>query len=225
MKVFKSMFAFMVIAISLTSCNYDRKDEGLQNVKPNSSMYSMKSEMSSLYYDIIKNEDTNKQLLIASSLDPLQMYNLWMVKIEDYKRNNNLNREQELFLNSLKRELTPQHFVRKSKERMSFDFDEKLRVSQELFGYNEGWYFLSKVENINHRLSMLRDSNSDTNNKIADDTIEPCGCTSNSDCTRIVGVALWGASWEYGECSDSKCYRETYLWGLFESKDNKRCVY
>lgn len=187
----------------------------------NSIESSSTSDIQNLYYNIIENENTYDQLLIASALTPDEMYQMWGAKIDDYKANNQLNVNQMIFLENIENELSPAVFVENSSEREAFDFDKKMTEAQNIFGVNEGWYLLSKVENINHRISRLSLSLDEP----SDEPIRSCECSKNNDCIRLTGISVWGISWEYGVCNSGNCYVQTYLFGLFVSTNKGRCKY
>lgn len=218
---------FAVLSMFFLSCDnesiIDNETKESISLKEKSITSSKKNVPSNLYYEIVDLDDTTEQLLVASSLSPENMYDLWLIKIADFKENNNLNKNQIEFLTNFERELSPKIF-NDSPERKKFDISQKMTLAKKLFGENEGWYFLTKVENINHRIEKIK-TNNNAKYDTGGGTIEACDCTKNSDCTRITGIGIDGVSWEYGTCSGESCYRETYFFGMFESSDNTRCVY
>lgn len=205
---------------SVESNEIDSKEEVVDTNKIMST--SSSSNITDLYNQIVGIDDTNEQILVASALTSQQMYEMWLVKINNYRANNSLTTDQMFFLSDLENTLTPNLFVSGSSERTNFDFDGLMAEAQGLFGDNEGWYFLSKVENINHRIATgvttgvgFQDSN----------PIESCDCNKNSNCVRLVGISIDGLSWEYGKCNSGGCYRSEYLWGLYKSSNTGLCTY
>lgn len=214
------------ISMFFISCenvdSFENSENAFDSKSVVTSTFNSTSNINDLYYQIVELEDTREQMLVASALTAAEMYEMWFVKIDDYKSNNDLNTDQLAFLTNLESILEPNLFIEDSAERENFDFEDLMVEAKNVFGENEGEYFLSKVENINHRIAhfysgvIIADPNP---------TIEACDCNKNSNCTRLTGISIWGLSWEYGTCSTSTCYRETYLFGLIESSNNKRCTY
>ena len=145
----------------------------------------------------------------------------WIVKIENYRINNELSSEQSTFLTDLEYDISPQIF-QKGEARNNFDFNGRLLEAQRLFGENEGWYFLNKVENIHHAIARVGHDTSLVDGG-SENPIEACQCNKNSNCVRITGASLSSLSWQYGTCNSGGCYRPSF-W-FWESSNNGRCKY
>lgn len=214
----KTLKLMVITAFLFISCDNENQDYVDQSDK---SMVK-EIEFERLFYKITSYDDTDEQMLIASALTPEEMVGLWKIKIVDFKENNPINENQMSFLNKLEKTLNEELF-KDSEYRNNFSFQNLLVEAQTLFGVNEGEYFLSKVENINQRIAKIKSSS--LYRVDPSETIESCNCTKSSNCKRITSIGLDGVGWEYGTCSGSTCYRETYLFGLIESSNNKKCVY
>jgi hypothetical protein len=212
-------FIFFVVLTVLLSCESDQQ---ITNSEANVSFSNERLAGEDIYYDIIENEDVFLQKQIASSYSAEEILRIWQIKLNVFKRENLLNSDQILLIDELLSELTSAHFTEGA---VRDDFyngrnDYYLSSAIDLFGENEGWYLLTHVENINHRVAHFQRLGF-----TLVDTIEPCNCSKDSHCRRINGVSLGGISWETGRCGGVTCYRPVYLFGLIESDNNARCSY
>lgn len=177
--------------------------------------------ISSLYDSIARLEDTEDQLLIASTLTPKQKMDMWQIKLSNFEQNNSLTQQQTDFIEGLKLALQNESlFDERSPERASFPAGTYLENAKSLFGVEAGGYLLTRVENINHRLEKIAESGA-----IERGPVRSCTCESDGECYRITGVELWGVQWEYGTCPSGGCYVRTYFFGLWESSNTGRCKY
>lgn len=209
----KKTFLTLIILLFISSC--ERTSDNNLNVSD--------IKNNSLFEKITKLDNTLEQEIVATSLNPNEIHKLWLAKIDNYLDNNIVTTDQKNFLEKLKRDLKPSLFVANSEYRNSFDFSQREIEAKKVFGENEGYYFLTKVENINQRIEKIK--NNETNNREAepDPVIEACNCVKSSECSRIVGIGLDGISWENGTCNAGTCYRKSFLW--WESDNNRICVY
>lgn len=184
-----------------------------------------RSDINSLYESIVKIEDTKEQMLVASALTKEEMYGLWLAKIQDYKDNNAMNSNKQLFFQYLMSVLDPELFVENSEIRQGLDRDKLYFFAERAFGIDEADYFLNNVENINHRIAYFNSSYDTTLNPPKSNVVEACECNKDGNCKRITGVSYLGISWEYGSCINETCYRKEYLFGFYKSSNTGRCQY
>lgn len=234
MKTF-SLKTFSLKTLILSTCcillfNNCSNDEPEKNKLNDNNSFIVNSKLSldeikDVYNNIIKIDDTDEQVLAASTLSPEEKLALWEYKLQNFKSNNNLNQAQNDFVNELLSVLTEKHFVAGSAERTEFLNNlssNYMSRARDLFGQNEGWYLLTKVENINHRIDRFNNNNGSIN--VESGGIRACNCEPNDTCARINSVSVWGIGWEYGRCGGG-CYVREYFWGLWESDDTGRCNY
>lgn len=185
-----------------------------------------------IYQNIISLNDLEEQRLAFATLNPSQRYNVWMLKLENFKNNNSLSQEQNTFIYELQSELKVELFTdikENNSEKINFKVKRKeyyLNKAIALFGINEGKYLLTKIENINQTIDKLKSGlilNS-LSGKKAPDPIRSCDCEKSSECVRLTGVSWIGLSWEYGTCPSGGCYVQVYL-GIWESDNRGRCSY
>lgn len=213
-----------VLLIVLFSCenqDIEKNDEDLLTNIPTFNTISS-TNGTSLYDEIVKLEDTNEQMLVASALSPQEIYELWIAKIDNYKVNNRTTNLQLEFFDHLESFLEPNVFIENSTERNNIDRGNVYSKAILAFGEDEADYFLNNVENINHRIAYFSGS---YNSGIKNPIIQACNCNKDGNCKRITGVSVGGISWEYGECNHGGCYKETYLFGWIESSNTGRCQY
>lgn len=219
----KINFIFGALLVLLFSCENPEIEMSESSSTTNTSTINTISSSNSisLYDEIVKLEDVNEQILVASALSPQEMYELWLVKIDNYKANNRTTNLQLEFFDQLKSILEPNVFIENSAERNNIDKENLYTKAVLAFGEDEADYFLNNVENINHRIAYFASGKVLSNPKI----IEACNCNKNGNCKRITGISVVGISWEYGECMLGDCYRETYFFRLIESSNTGRCKY
>lgn len=223
----KIFFYFFSICLTIffNSCDNEINEQE-SGLKSNSVSARMcQNEIAALYQTIIAKVDVDDQILAASTLSSEDKYSLWIHKLDEFSGKNSLSSEQNLFIENLKSELNEDLFLENSDARNRF-IDERSSIlmesAKDLFGDNEGWYLLTKVENINHRIDRF--NNGFTINNEEGGVLRACNCAGDSGCRRITGVSIVGFSWEYGTCGGS-CYAREYFWGLWESDDDGRCRY
>ncbi len=181
-----------------------------------------------IYKSIISLNDLEEQRLAFATLNPSQRFSVWMLKLDNFKKNNSLNKVQSNFINELQSELKVSLFTDNNdnnNEKINFKATRKeyfLNKAISLFGVNEGRYLLTKVENINQTIDKL--NNGIIANKFAGPGLRSCNCEGNSECVRLTGISIWGISWEYGTCPSGGCYVQVYL-GIWESDNTGRCSY
>lgn len=217
----KKLF-ILISLISLSSCSND--NDG--TAKSNSKNYLTKKSISN-YENIINLDKTSSQKLATYSLNPTEINEIWQLKLDNFLENNELNSVQQNFILKLKSEINSNLFVKNNAYRNSFLLNKKDKYMEEaksLFGENEGWYLLTKIENINQRFEknkLIKNSQSD---KVGDDPIKSCDCDNTRDCKRLTGIGIWSISWEYGECKNKSCYISSFL-GIWESDNDGLCEY
>lgn len=178
------------LLLSVLSCDRNSSNEPMelsQVQKSSNTTFARTANIMSLYDEIVALDDTTEQLIVASALSPEEIYQLWLTKIDDYKENNEVNAEQLTFLTNLENSFSPEVF-QEGEIRDAFDFNGKLLEAQDIFGENEGWYLLNRVENINHRVSRILETS-----EVQGNPIEACECNKNSNCRRITGVSWVGS--------------------------------
>jgi hypothetical protein len=214
------------ILIILTCFLYSCSDDSDIKNSTNSLNFTIKNNTCSVYDSIASLDDTDDQLLVASALSPNEKMNLWQCKLDHFKNTNTLSTNQLDFINKLELKLSNEEiFIENSKTRADFISTEKtalMNEAQTLFGQNEGWYLLTKVENITHRVAKLPYT---IEPMPGGGTIKACGCQKDSDCVRLTGISIWGVSWQYGTCPAGGCYVQTYFFGIWESDNIGRCKY
>lgn len=150
---------------------------------------------------------------------------LWQHKLANFENNNTLTEQQAVFIDTLQVLMTASNMDNIRSETPNPGLVAgAARLQTEavnLFGQKEGWYLLNRFENINQTLTK---SNFPVSS-ISTDSITDCDCNSDSDCWRITGIAIWGVTWERGECTSATCYQESWFWGLWESSDNMICSF
>jgi Tfp pilus assembly protein PilP len=195
----------------------------------NSKTYNSSSAKSS-YKTIIDLNSTKSQSLATYSLNPNEINDIWHLKLENFEKNNTLKTKQKDFINKLKVEINSELFVKNSSHRNDFLSNKKdilMIEAKALFGENEGWYLLTKIENINQRFEKNKVNKKNESASFArweDDPVRACDCDNTPDCKRITGFGPFSLSWEYGTCTTSNCYVPTYL-GLWESDNDGKCKY
>ncbi len=222
MKISKFLFALIFAGI-FASCS----DDNQTNTNAPSSNFRMSNQdIERTFKDIISIDDTSEQLFIASALAPDDKLALWQYKFENFKSNNDLNAQQANFIEELQSVLSEQILTTGSPERNAFLRDKSewyLNQAKHLFGENEGWYLLTKVENINNRIDRI---NGTTSGKPSSPSgIKKCECEKDSECKRLTGIGLWGLEWENGSCSNKTCVIQDWFFGFIESDNDARCVY
>lgn len=211
--------------IYLNSCSNEEVDNDkleTNNIEALESRLSL-DEMDKLYNSIIQIQDLDEQRLVASALISEDKYSLWQCKLNNFISKNNLNVTQIQFINDLKADLKEEIFVENSIARKSFILNKKefyMTKAKSLFGDKEGWYLLTKVENINHSLSKISAGGGGPGGG----PISACNCEDDGECVRLTGVSWVGLSWEYGTCANSTCYVESYF-GIWESDNDGKCSY
>lgn len=182
------------------------------------------------YKTIIDLNNTKSQNLATYSLNPTEINEIWQLKLENFEKNNKLNSRQQDFISKLKSVINSELFTQNSDYRKYFLQNEKDKFmieAKKLFGENEGWYLLTKIENINQRFEKNKLLKENENSRLPGGPggeIRACDCDNTPDCKRITGLGWISISWEYGTCSNSTCYVETFL-GIWESDNDGRCVY
>jgi len=230
-KLFKKIVLSFIV-FGFISCSNDDsnipKQSNFFNSSSNSNVQRMSSaEIEDTFNKIVSLNDTNEQILAASTLSPEDKLSLWIYKLENFKENNSLTSEQINFINSLISELNQNLFDEKSNLRIEFlqnRSDEIMQNAKNLFGEKEGWYLLTKVENINHRIARINALNEIEKEGDMSKALRSCTCESSSECVRVTGISVWWVSWEYGTCGGN-CYTRTYFFGLWESDNTGRCKY
>ncbi|MGV9003022.1 bacteriocin fulvocin C-related protein [Flavobacterium sp.] len=226
---FKTRFLFLSFLI--LSCSKDNpNDQQTVDVNYDHNIHQRLSNVGieEIFNKIVELDDTNEQILAASTLAAEDKLSLWQYKLNNFKSKNDLHEIQITYIDELLSKLKVEYFIEGSNERKEFlENMSKIYMlkAKSLFGENEGWYLLTKVENINNRIDKLN-----LNSEIPVDEnlargIKTCTCVSDSECVRLTGASVWGLSWEYGTCGGSACYVQTYFFGLWESDNNGRCIY
>lgn len=212
----------LLLALTFYSCEENSADEPL--------IYENKvTDYDRLYEEIVSIESLDEQLIVVNGLSSIEKYNMWQLKLDNFKSNNQLNDNQTQFIDKLKAEISLDLFEDES-VRTFFDKNQKeslMKESIQLFGIELGNYLLTKFENVNQTLDKLGYNESLETVKNFD-AISSCDCTKDGDCYRLTGLGFDGLAWEYGVCSNDDCYKETvHVFGytLWESSDNGKCQY
>ncbi len=212
----------LISLISLSSCS-NENDEAANS---NSKNYLTKKSMSN-YENIVRLDKTSSQKLATYSLSPTEINEIWQLKLDNFLENNELNSAQQNFILKLKSEINSNLFVKNNPYRNLFLLNKKDKYMEEaksLFGENEGWYLLTKIENINQRFEKNKLKKNSQSDKVAGDPIKSCDCDNTPDCKRLTGIGVWSISWEYGVCKNKSCYVSSFL-GIWESDNDGLCVY
>lgn len=222
----KKIFLLLVMTTFALSCETDSTQDDLTNHNLKSDIVKRTVSEYKQLYDSIVALDVDDQMLVFSTLKPDERHLIWNIKLDNFISDNNLNDEQKLFVQELRESLKVEYFTDEDNQAKTDFINNKrdyfINKSKALFGDNEGRYFLTKIENINHAINKL--PNRDEGSK---GPLRACNCESSSECYRVTGVSWVGISWEYGNCGNGGCYVPVYNFLVFscESDNTGRCAY
>lgn len=227
------LFSILLTTFSCDNDSLSTENNDLRNTNNFKIDKKIKPEDILLYNSIIE-LNFDEQRVALTTLNPNQRYNIWLLKLQNFKENNLLNKNQLNLINDLQSDLNEKLFTNndeKNKEKLIFLNEKRdfyLNKAIELFGKNEGIYLLTKIENINQTIIKIKDkiktdkvTQNSSNSKNA---VRSCNCEKDRECIRLTGVGLDGFSWEWGTCTNSNCYVQVYF-GLWESDNIGRCIY
>lgn len=236
----KFFFFGLITTLLFLSCSNDQEFSSLEtnNKIENFKVKARTNEIILLYEKIISEDDLVTQKAIVSSFDFETQASLFLLKFDDFKKNNNLNDEQTKFIDYIIEISTPNNLESVSKKTIeiidlyNFLSSESIR----LFGENEGWYLINRFENINQSIEKLKKNNNSSislNNSLARSLSAgtDCNCTSDSNCKRLTGFSIGpgglGLQWENGTCNNGGCDIKRYDFYFFivESTDKGLCKY
>lgn len=225
MKRISTLLLASLLLTAIISCEKDNLETSENKTKNSIEIFNRTSQENLDFYDSIVALDTEDQKLVFATLSPKERNEIWHIKLKNFKDKNLLNNDQITFIDELSSELNENLFTNKdiqNSEKLDFIKNRKdyfFNKAKNLFGENEGWYLLTKIENINHAISKL-----DKLPSGGGGPIRSCECEKSRECTRLTGISLDGLSWEYGNCSNGGCYVQVYF-GIWESDNTGRCSY
>lgn len=158
----KKVFFIVCASVFFLSCDNENLETNSNSLKyKNSDIFARTNSENLEFYDSIVAQETEDQKLIFSSLTAQDRYTLWLIKLDNFKSNNELNSYQSSFIDELISELRVEMFTDNSdlnSVKLNFINQRKdyyLNRAKALFGENEGWYLLTKIENINHAIAKI----------------------------------------------------------------------